>query len=511
MRKRLTFGLALFLLSSLATPLLVAQQQNLWFTVYYPTWLQMPLGEQDYGLPPWEVDWTGITHIVHFDNENIQQTAPYLSYVVNNTTGRNDSIDLFYNGIANPSGAHIPWADSLLTIAHRHGIKVLLSLVAVNAANLNYVASDSVRTEVFASAVVGFLMRHGYDGIELDWEGWESPITSPANVNRLVRRLRAKLDTMTPRGLFLVSPSSDHAALYWPSQDHMIDQFNLQMYDLSYAWYPAINDNASWYISPLHRGTIPSGFEGEAYDTRGPLQWVQAGHDRKKMGMLMPSFACVYQGADGLFQNFSYLVFDLARRDVLELTKYGGTYSWDDQRKVPFISGTATTSVPFIPLNSGQKFRASFESEQSITEKINWARSSGIGGVGFYDLKGDVQTNQPFGMRNPLHKAAATAIGNGASSADEPPAVVGSFELRQNYPNPFNPVTRISYVLTSASPVTLRVFDLLGREVSILVDEPQQAGLYSVDFDAAHVPSGVYVYVLSAQGTVQARKMTVLK
>ena len=85
-----------------------------------------------------------------------------------------------------------------------------------------------------------------------------------------------------------------------------------------------------------------------------------------------------------------------------------------------------------------------------------------------------------------------------------------SFFLQQNFPNPFNPSTVISYRLSAISIVTLKVYDMLGREVATLVNEEKPAGAYTVNWNA-DVPSGSYFYRLQAGGFDQVRKMMVLK
>ncbi len=85
------------------------------------------------------------------------------------------------------------------------------------------------------------------------------------------------------------------------------------------------------------------------------------------------------------------------------------------------------------------------------------------------------------------------------------------FELSQNYPNPFNPTTVISYQLPVASEVSIKVFDMLGREVATLVSERQEAGRYQVTFNAASLSSSVYFYRLQAGNFVQTRKMLLVK
>ncbi|MCX7761451.1 MAG: T9SS type A sorting domain-containing protein [Candidatus Kryptonium sp.] len=85
------------------------------------------------------------------------------------------------------------------------------------------------------------------------------------------------------------------------------------------------------------------------------------------------------------------------------------------------------------------------------------------------------------------------------------------FELLQNYPNPFNPSTYIEYKLPKRVHVTLKVYDVLGREVATLVDEVQNAGSYRVRFENPKISSGVYFYVLKAENFVDVKKMMLLK
>ncbi|MDP2039038.1 MAG: T9SS type A sorting domain-containing protein, partial [Ignavibacteria bacterium] len=87
------------------------------------------------------------------------------------------------------------------------------------------------------------------------------------------------------------------------------------------------------------------------------------------------------------------------------------------------------------------------------------------------------------------------------------------FFLGQNYPNPFNPSTTINYQLPTAGYVTLKVYDVLGREVATLVNEYQQAGTYNSQFAIRNyqLHSGVYFYRLKAGNFVQSKKMILLK
>jgi 5'-nucleotidase/UDP-sugar diphosphatase len=86
-----------------------------------------------------------------------------------------------------------------------------------------------------------------------------------------------------------------------------------------------------------------------------------------------------------------------------------------------------------------------------------------------------------------------------------------TFALEQNYPNPFNPSTTISYSISEAGNVDLKVYDILGNEVITLVNETKSPGNYAVVFDATSLASGIYIYVLKSHNFVQTRKMLLLK
>ncbi|MCH8961554.1 MAG: T9SS type A sorting domain-containing protein [Bacteroidetes bacterium] len=86
-----------------------------------------------------------------------------------------------------------------------------------------------------------------------------------------------------------------------------------------------------------------------------------------------------------------------------------------------------------------------------------------------------------------------------------------SFALKQNYPNPFNPSTTIQFDLPETAQVTLVVYDVLGRQVRVLVDGTREAGTHEVTFDASGLPSGVYVYRIEAGPYAATRTMLLMK
>jgi hypothetical protein len=100
---------------------------------------------------------------------------------------------------------------------------------------------------------------------------------------------------------------------------------------------------------------------------------------------------------------------------------------------------------------------------------------------------------------------------NIAVSVENKDQIPTQYSLNQNYPNPFNPNTTINYQLVSGSYISLKVYDILGNIVAILVDEEKPAGSYEVSFNASQLSSGIYFYKLKAGSFVETKKMILMK
>ena len=173
---------------------------------------------------------------------------------------------------------------------------------------------------------------------------------------------------------------------------------------------------------------------------------------------------------------------------------------------------------------------------------LHWETATEVNNYG-YDIERRL-TNPPAGTNNSWSRLGFVA-GNGNSNvshaytfSDIPPQQTGieyrlkqidldgtctysqteqvvvsprSYALAQNYPNPFNPTTNISYDIPAIGHVTISVYDILGKEVAVLLNETKQAGSYTMSFNASHIPSGIYFYKLTAGNFTSQKKMVVLR
>ena len=124
-------------------------------------------------------------------------------------------------------------------------------------------------------------------------------------------------------------------------------------------------------------------------------------------------------------------------------------------------------------------------------------------GDGCVDItSGSVQTTRPNICFN-------STIISGVNNNNK--NVPDKYSLSQNYPNPFNPATSIKYQLPKNSYVKIKIFDILGKEITTLVSQKQNAGVYIVDWNATQYPSGVYFYKMETENFIDVKRMILVK
>ncbi|MEK7496748.1 MAG: T9SS type A sorting domain-containing protein [Patescibacteria group bacterium] len=164
----------------------------------------------------------------------------------------------------------------------------------------------------------------------------------------------------------------------------------------------------------------------------------------------------------------------------------------------------------------------------TIEELLNYRATDGLVSFARYDSSmsdegtlveivltgtGDLQLSMEYlkGSYFTTSENIAVEIAGVTGVGDEVNSTPKQFALQQNFPNPFNPTTTISYSLPIATNVTLKVYNMLGQEVSVLVNGEMEKGEHSVDFNAADLPSGVYIYKIQAGNFADFKKFILQK
>jgi hypothetical protein len=149
--------------------------------------------------------------------------------------------------------------------------------------------------------------------------------------------------------------------------------------------------------------------------------------------------------------------------------------------------------------------------------EMSWTRTYGDSSAAYsvrqtsdggYIIAGDADVRAPSGSKAYLIKTLADGL---VSVRTDHSTVPEGIVLQQNYPNPFNPSTTIKYELPQSAVVRLSVYDMLGREVSVLVHEKKDAGVHEATFDGSALSSGMYVYRLRAGDVVATKRMILMK
>lgn len=268
-----------------------------------------------------------------------------------------------------------------------------------------------------------------------------------------------------------------------------------------------------------------------------------------------------YTYYDPLYSNFILLRYTFTNDNVAALNNFyaglfidwdlvegsgdGDITKWDPNSNAGYVynvnqnpsmfTGTALVSDGsynfWAILNGGND--GGFSIYDGFTDVEKWqAMSSGIGksSAGPGDIS-HVVSGGPYSINPGESLDVAFIIGAGDSLGQFNDAVANarilynniitsakdektsplSFNLLQNYPNPFNPSTVISFSLAQRGMVTLKIYDILGKEVAVLLNEEKDAGVYSYNFNAGNLASGVYIYKLQSNGFTSSKKLMLLK
>jgi len=139
------------------------------------------------------------------------------------------------------------------------------------------------------------------------------------------------------------------------------------------------------------------------------------------------------------------------------------------------------------------------------------AGNNGGGGIDV-NWKGEIFFSMALGPRNGFSVSAFGKVADGfhKEEAGNDASPEGT-TLNQNYPNPFNPTTKIQFTVVNRQLTIVKVYDVLGREVTTLVNEVKEPGTYTVEFDGSNLSSGVYLYRMQVGDVVQTRGLLLLR
>lgn len=256
---------------------------------------------------------------------------------------------------------------------------------------------------------------------------------------------------------------------------------------------------------PLHSygGMLISLSNGVMYSAKGDsvLRSVNNGITWSAFSSLPLPIYSLYADTSGIILAGMYSDPNQLQRGIFMLSKNDSL--WEQ-------TGPVTTINQIVKHPSGKFFAATSDSGcfVSVDSGATWVQvNTGLSASKIYSIVVLPDSTILLGTVNGIFSTKQSPM----AVVDQKNIFPSEYCLEQNFPNPFNPSTTITFQMPVSGNVTLKVFDLLGREVSLLVDEAKQAGKYSVTWNAANIASGVYIYQLNTHTVHINRTMILLK
>ncbi len=420
---------------------------------YYPDW-------QKTALPTADLQFENLTHIIHAF-----------------AWPEADGSITHYVGMLDPN---------LNDAVHQADRKILISMGGWGQSNgFSPMAADSATRATFVANVVDFCLDNDYDGVDLDWEH-PSNAADKNNLTKLVRELRQAFDDAAPEMLITMAVTAGNWNGQWidyPAIKADMSWFNLMAYDFHGTWTPHAGHNA-----PLYQAS--NDFDGAGHLGVQYLN-ITRGVDKSQIVLGMPFYGKEF-AASALYASSTGGDISYGYRDLLGFLDpaSGWTRHWDAVSQVPYLT------------DAGNSRLITYDDTTSVRIKAEYALNNGLAGVMIWSLGQDVTTNG-----QPLLETLGRVVLTPSSISDTPQTLSQSFELYENYPNPFNSTTIIRYALSTASEVRLTIYNLLGQELQVVVNERQAIGEYQLQFDAGNLPTGIYYYVMDANQHREVRKM----
>ncbi len=390
--------------------------------------------------------------------------------------------------ITDPS--YWPWSK-VISDARLNNVKLIMSVSNFNPDQLHKLLTDQTSKQNLFNNIWQKMFSYGFDGVNIDFENLAGG-DEGNTLNSFMKSLKDFIKLKKPSAeISFDSPIVKSGIWDFKALADACDYLFIMGYDFYGSW-----SNTTGPSSPL---------AGEGYGLTYSLNNFYSLVSPEKLILGVPYYGN-YWKTNSEKAYAKVLPYDSSKtvnnwvKPSLRYKEIIPQYAakkkmWDEVSRTPWLLWGQDTLWNQIW----------YDDETSLSLKYDLAISKNLKGIGIWALGYDDGRTELWN----LIKNKFTPTNIEITQAYYP----HNFELHQNYPNPFNPETVISYQLSIAGHVSLKVYDLLGQEVATLVDEVHAAGIYSSTFSTLHstLSSGIYIYSLNANGFIQSKKMIFLR
>ena len=357
----------------------IAGRADLWCTGYFPGW------EQYSSMPASNIDFTALTHIIHFS-------------LVPKTDG---TLDSDANAIA------FSYSTDLVARAHSAGLKVLICVGGGGTETVFQKSTTTAHLPVFINNLTNFMATRGYDGIDVDWEPLND--SDKTLYTNFITHLRAALDQFSTHKLLTAPVPPDATPSILAAVQSKFDQINLMTYDISGPW----EGWQTWYNSPIYNeGIMFASTPGEyvpSIDTY-VQNFLGSGITASKLGIGIPFYGYIWLGGTGTTtggvtqpsQTWSTApaVNSFSYNDLMSSNFPPALYHYDSGAQAPYFSVTNSYA-------SNDMF-ISFDDQRSVAAKVSYARNRGLGGFIVWELSQDHQAKKTDPLLQAIKQTLAT-------------------------------------------------------------------------------------------------------
>jgi len=354
----------------------LAARADVWVTGYYP-------GYRTGVMAPSNIDFTVITHVIHFS-------------LIPNSDGTVNSNDNSLSASA---------CTNLVQLAHAAGRKALICVGGAGTEPDFLAATTAANLSKFVSSISNFVAAYSYDGVDIDWEPFNSADTN--QYTNFVVAMRAALGT---NRLLTVaapaypeygdSPTAEFAML--AAVQNEFDQINAMTYDLSGAYEGWV----TWYNSPIYDGgyTFPGTSELVTSINGTVSNFVGNGVSPSKLGVATAFYGDIWTGGPGVTgprqswpSTNAPVVSSYTYQQLVAGYYQSNLYHWDSVAQAAYLG---ITNVP----GSNDMF-ISYDDAHATEAKVSYARNMRLGGIMIWELSQDYNSAAPAGQRMPLSSA----------------------------------------------------------------------------------------------------------
>jgi len=447
-----------------------ADSSSLWVTAYYAGWMQ---GQYNNGvLPVEEIDFTTLTHIIHFSI--VPKPDGTLDTAINSITENNSSV--------------------LVSQAHAAGKKAIICVGGWGSGTAFKGAASLLNQSIFIDNLIAFMRNRSYDGIDIDWE--------PLNTSDIVQytlfitELRLRLNQISPQPLLTAAVGGSKATAL-ATLINEFDQINVMTYDFSGAWPGWV----TWHNTPLFNGE-------ERFPSTGALlpaaddmisAYITSGMPAKKLGVGIDFYGYVWSGGNGTSTGGVTQPLQTWGATPAVQSNVPYTTIMEKYYEPQYLRWDTVAHASYLSINepgsSNDKF-ISYEDEIAIWYKIKYAREKGLGGIFIWELGGGYQKNLAPELKDILLQSLKQSYDGGGLPPPPPDVIPPSVSITE--PAQGASVSGTVTLAAAASDsfgIDWVQFQLNGRNVGTALRVPP----YSYEWNTLSTQNGNYSISVAAK------------